>query len=120
MDIELMKEAYALKEVLESDERIIKLKQDETEMENSEEVMRLSYAFSCAQDEYNDILKHFKPESEEAKKYQRKLYEAKFNLDSHPLVKQYLQSYQEVRLIYNEIQNKIFKPFNTHECNEKR
>ena len=115
-----MNEAYALKEILEKDERVIKLKQDEYEMENSEEVMRLSYSFSCAQDEYNDILKHFKPDSDEARKYQRKLYESKANLDSHPLVKKYLQSYQEVRLIYNKIQKEIFNPFNTHECKEKR
>ncbi|MCH5172426.1 MAG: YlbF family regulator [Erysipelotrichales bacterium] len=115
-----MKEAYVLKELLENDERIIRLKKDEKEMENSEEVMRLSYAFSCAQNEYNDILKHFKTDSDEAKKYQRKLYEAKKNLDSHPLVKKYLQSYQEVRLVYNKIQDEIFKPFIAHECKEKR
>ena len=115
-----MKEAYALKELMETDERVIKLKKDEEEMENNEEVMRLSYIFSCAQNEYNDILKHFKVDSEEAKKYQKKLYEAKTNLDSHPLVRKYLQSYQEVRLIYNKIQKEIFKPFNNHECNEKR
>ena len=115
-----MKEAYTLKEVMESDERVIKLKQDEFRMENNEEVMRLSYAFSCAQDEYNDILKHFKAESEEAKKYQRKLFETKTKLDSHPLVKNYLQSYQAVRLMYNQIQREIFKPFGNHECNEKR
>lgn len=120
MDEELIKQAYALKELLDSDERVLKLNEAEKEMENSEGVMRLSYAYSVAQDEYNDALRHFKIESNEARELQKKLYEAKKSLDEHPLVQNYLKRYQDVRLMYNKIQNELFKPFNRHVCNEEK
>ncbi len=115
-----MKEAYVLKDEMEKDERVINLKKAEKAMENCEDVMRLSYAFSCAQDEYNDILKHFEIDSAEAKKYQKKLFEVKRKLDEHPLVKNYLQHYQKVRLMYEDIQESVFRPFTKGGCIEKR
>lgn len=120
MNDELLKEAYKFKETIENDERVTALKKAEKEMENSEEVMRLAYAFSCAQDDYNDTLRHFSMDSKEARDKQHKLYETKLALDSHPLVKEYNKKYKKVRLMYEKIQKEIFTPFNSHNCNEKR
>ncbi len=121
MEEKLIKAAEKLKETMESDVRTKKLLIAEKSMENDEEVMRLSYAFSVAQDEYNDILRHFSKDSEEAKKYQHKLFLAKQQLDLHPLVQAYLKCYQEVRKMYDEVDDAIFRKFHNWSCiNEKR
>lgn len=121
MDEELIKEAYILKEKLENDERVKLLNQAEKLMEQDEDVMRLSYAFEMAQTNYNDMLRFYDQNSDEVKNAQKKLYEAKKQLDSHTLVIDYLKKYQEVRKMYRQIEESIFAKFNNHKCiNEKR
>ncbi len=120
MKDEILSKAYTLKEALEKSDNVTKLKQAELLMEKDDEVMVLSYHFSCAQMEYNDVLKHFDKNSEQAIKVQKKLYETKKKLDEHTLVKNYLMAYQKVRQDYELIQKEIFAPFNMHECNEKK
>ena len=47
------------------------------------------------------------------------LYEAKLNLDNHPLVKEYNEAYKEVRLLYEIINKELFNDFNLkgkHQC----
>ena len=122
MDEKLMVQAYKLKEALENDERVLALSKAEKLMENDEDVMRLSYRFSLANDNYNEILRHFPLDSDEARKAQKELYEAKKNLDAHPLVSDYLKKYQQVRLMYKQVDEVIFNKFNNkHYCkSEKR
>ena len=95
--------------------------QKEKEMEQDEEVMVLSYHFSLAQNDYNVALRHYEEEHEEVKKAQRRLFEKKQKLDSHPKVQAYLSAFQKVRLMYDQIQMDLFDPF-THpsHCHEKK
>ncbi len=86
-DLENKIEAIA-HEIKNMDERK-KLEELSTKMENDPEVIKLSLIFQNAQENYNFALKHFKEDSEEVKKAQKSLYEAKKNLDEHPLVKEY-------------------------------
>ncbi len=122
MDEKLMVQAYKLKDALENDERVLALSKAEKLMENDEDVMRLSYRFSLANDNYNETLRHFPLDSDEARKAQKELYEAKKNLDAHPLVSDYLKKYQQVRLMYEQVDKVIFNKFNNkHYCkSEKR
>lgn len=122
MDEKLMVQAYKLKDALENDERVLALSKAEKLMENDEDVMRLSYRFSLANDNYNEILRHFPLDSDEARKAQKELYEAKKNLDAHPLVSDYLKKYQQVRLMYEQVDKVIFNKFNNKpDCkSEKR
>ena len=103
MDETILNLTYELKDALENSNEVKRLKEAEKNMELSEEVMALSYRFSNAQTEYNDILKIYKEDSKEAKEFQHKLYIAKKELDEHPLVKEYLSAFSEVRKIYENI-----------------
>ena len=117
----LLSKIYDLKEALDNDPRIILLKEKETIMENNDEVMMLSYYYSRAQDVYCDALKYYVEGSEELKEYQRKLFIAKEKLDSHPLVQDYLKAYQEVRLMYENIESTLITPFKSKiTCKEKK
>ena len=122
MDEKLMVQAYKLKDALENDERVLALSKAEKIMENDEDVMQLSYRFSLANDNYNETLRHFPLDSDEARKAQKELYEAKKNLDAHPLVSDYLKKYQQVRLMYEQVDKLIFNKFNNKpDCkSEKR
>ena len=79
MNEDLILEVYKLKEVLENDPRVKDMLEAERIMENDEDVMRLSYRFSIANDEYNEALRHFKIDSGEARNAQKKLYEAEIS-----------------------------------------
>lgn len=106
--MELYQKIEELKSLIENDERVIKLKEAEIKMNNSEEVQLLSYKKDLAASDYSDILNHFSRESETSKKYQKVLYENKKKLDEHPLVKEYMYWYIKVRDLYNEINEILF------------
>lgn len=116
MNEEIYQKAEKLKEILENDPRIIRLNEAEKRMDESEEVMALAYKKDMAAVKYSDTLNHFSEDSEEAQKALKELHEAKFNLDSHPLVKDYLKSYKEVRELYEEINKILFSSFSVDLC----
>lgn len=108
--------AGELKDLLDNDERLIRLNKLENELNNNEEVMALSYQKDLAVSAYSDALNHFANNSEEIKKYQHELFLKKEALDNHPLVKEYLKAYSEVRDLYFQI-NEIL--FNDSSLNKK-
>lgn len=111
MEIELLNSLYELKSALENDPRVLRLKELDKLLNENEEVMALAYRKDNANREYEDALRFFKEDSPEVKEKQRLLYEAKYNLDVHPLVKEYNQAYKEVRLLYEEVNKELFKDF---------
>ena len=108
MNKELLTSLTSLKDALENDERVITLNKLEKELNENEEVMKLAYLKDMAALEYDDALKHFSKDDEVVKEKQKKLYEVKYNLDSHPLVKKYNEVYQKVRLLYEHINEELF------------
>ena len=100
-----------LKNKIENSEIMQSLLIYEKEMENNEEVMALSYRYSCAQVDYSDLLKYYKEDSDEVRNAQKKLYESKLKLETHPVVKKYLDKYQELKDLYREIENELFERF---------
>lgn len=111
--------AGELKDLLDNDERIIRLNKLENELNNNEEVMTLSYQKDLAVSAYSDALNHFANDSEEIKKYQHELFLKKEALDNHPLVKEYLKAYSEVRDLYFQINEILFNDLSLHQ-KEKR
>ena len=111
--------AGELKDLLDNDERIIRLNKLENELNNNEEVMALSYQKDLAVSSYSDALNHFANNSEEMKKYQHELFLKKEVLDNHPLVKEYLKAYSEVRDLYFQINEILFNDLSLHQ-KEKR
>ena len=111
--------AGELKDLLDNDERIIRLNKLENELNNNEEVMALSYQKDLAVSSYSDALNHFANNSEEMKKYQHELFLKKEALDNHPLVKNYLKAYSEVRDLYFQINEILFNDMSLHQ-KEKR
>ena len=104
--------SYELKDLLSNDERLILLNMLETKMNESEEVMALAYQKDLAVSAYSDALNHFAKDSEEIKKAQHDLRVKKEALDNHPLVKEYLKAYSEVRDLYFQINEILFSNLN--------
>lgn len=111
--------AGELKDLLDNDERIIRLNKLENELNNNEEVMALSYQKDLAVSAYSDALNHFANDSKEIKQYQHELFLKKEALDNHPLVKEYLKTYSEVRDLYFQINEILFNDLSLHQ-KEKR
>ena len=66
--------AGGLKDLLDNDERIIRLNKLEKQMNENEEVMALSYQKDLAVSAYSDALNHYANNSPEIKKYQEPLF----------------------------------------------
>ena len=109
-----------LKEKLNNDPRVVLLNKLEKEMNENEEVMALAYKKDMACLKYSDALNHFSKDSEEVKEALKELHEAKKNLDNHPLVKEYLKAYVEVRDLYNEINEILFSDFTPNLCPKEK
>lgn len=117
MNEQILNKCQLLKEAIEKDPRILLLNQLEKEIENNEEVMVLSYKKDVALANYEDTIKYFKDDQDKIQKAQKLLAESKYNLDIHPLVKQYNKAYLEVKLMYEEINKQLFYIFRTHHKN---
>lgn len=112
--------AYQLKEEMNKDPRFIALNEAENKMENDPEVIKLTYQKDMKENAYNDALRHYSHDSEEVKKAQHDLYIAKRDLESHPLVRDYLVKYQVVRLVIEEINKTLFSDLNVELCKKEK
>lgn len=106
--------AGELKDLLDNDERIIRLNELENKLMNNEEVMALTYQKDLAVSDYSDALNHFDEKSEEIKQFRHNLFLRKEELDNHPLVKEYLKAYSEVRDLYYQINDILFGNLSLH------
>ena len=109
-----------LKEKLNNDSRVILLNKLEKEMNDNEEVMALAYKKDMAALKYSDALNHFSEDSEEVKDALKELHEAKKNLDNHPLVREYLKAYSEVRDLYAQVNEILFSDFSANLCPKEK
>ena len=111
MNEEIIKSIESLGKALKEDPRILLLNQLEEELSNNPEVIELSKKKDALEREYETVLSYAKEDSEEAKKCEKSLYEAKLALDSHPLVREYNSLYVPVRDLYMQIDDILFGPF---------
>lgn len=108
---ELIEKLESLKSELNNDEEVKKLNDLNDALNKNEEAMKLSYAKDMASVNFEDAIKHFGRNSNEAKDAQLKLYEANKALEENKLVKEYLQQYLIVSKIYGQINKELFDPF---------
>lgn len=113
---ELLELVYQLKDSLSKDPKIVKLEEIEDKMNNSLEVVRLASKKEAATDDYNFALSHFPNDSKEVLDAQTKLSNAKKELETNPLVKEYMEQYKIVRQFYNEINDILFSIINKDKC----
>lgn len=111
MSNELLEKLLLLKSELKSDKRVQKLDELEKALNSNEEVMKLAYKKDMASVAFDDALKHFGENSKEAREALKKLHEAKYALDVHPLVQEYNEAYKTVRLLYEYISKELFGEF---------
>ena len=108
-----------LKEKINQQECVIRLNELEKEMNNNDEVISLAYQKDLKASNYSDVLNHFNKDSKEANEALKALYEAKKKLESHPLVREYLKTYQQVRELYDHINNELFTPLKWQLCGKE-
>ena len=110
----------ALKESIKNHPSVILLNKKEKEMENNEEVMKLSFQKDQANEKYNDMVRYYGENSQEASLALKELHEAKKNLDSHQLVQEYLKAYKDVRELYQEINSLLFDIVKEDNCPKEK
>ena len=104
--------AYELKDSLSQDERVKRLNVLEGKMNNNDEVIALAYQKDLAASAYSDALNHFSDDAKEVIEARKELHEKKLALDTHPLVREYLDAYKEVRDLYIQINGLLFDGLN--------
>ena len=119
MTEEIYNIAILLRKAIEDDDRVISLNEIEKKMNENEEVMALAYQKDMAVEKYNDLLKYYRDDSEEVNKARQELALRKKELEEHPLVREYLNKYQQVRLLYERINNTLFSYLNNDMCPKK-
>jgi len=112
MDQILLEKASKLKEELDNLPEVKELERLNKLLNENEDVMRLAYKKDMCATKYEDAIRYFGKESDEAILAQKQLHLAKLELDKHELVKQYNKQYKIVREIYDKINKEIFDPFN--------
>lgn len=111
MEEKIIKELQTLKASIDNDERLLRLSELEKKLAENEEVKVLSKRLKEEEEAYSFALSSYGKSSDEAKKAQVALFNAKKELDSLPLVKEYNDAYIAVRDLYMQIDDIIFSPF---------
>ena len=112
MDQILLENASKLKEELDNLPEVKELERLNKLLNENEDVMRLAYKKDMCATKYEDAIRYFGQDSDEALEAQKQLHLAKLELDKNELVMQYNKQYKIVREIYAKINNEIFDPFN--------
>lgn len=116
MEERILSLCKTLNAALKNDNNFLLLNKLENELNNNDEIMKLSYKKDIACSKYSDLLKIYKEDNEEVLKAQKELNNAKKELDSHPIVKEYLKAYAEVKKILFEVNKILFSDYLNKEC----
>lgn len=110
--------AFELKDLLDNDPRIKILNDVEEDMKSNQEVKDLVFRKEIASILYESGLNNYGENSEEFKDSLKLLHKAKLDLDTHPLVRTYLDDYSVVRDLYFQINDILFSGLNLNmkEC----
>lgn len=111
MDLVLEKALTELKEAIASDPRVKFLSEVEAKLYEDPALLELVKKKNDLEKEYGSLLSYEEREGEKAKQLEHALYEAKLELDNHPLAKEYSEAFIKVRDIYMQIDDIIFGPY---------
>lgn len=108
MNIKLLDDSIILKDCIKNSKEYLTLLEKNKALENSDEVKILSYKKDMAILSYEDALKHYDKNSIEVLKEEKAMSAAIYNLNNHPLVKEYNLAFRDVNKIYQKINNELF------------
>lgn len=111
---ELITLARELKEILEQEQKVVLLNQLDLLLTQNQPLLILSESYQRAQANYQSMWESYGDDSPHVLRARSELHQVKIQVDSHPLVRDYLKAYGQVREIYQLIQQKIFTPFKSH------
>ncbi|MDY4936779.1 MAG: YlbF family regulator [Candidatus Onthovivens sp.] len=109
MDEKLVEKLSLLKTAIINSKEYQEFIEIEKKLTSNEEVMVLSYKKDMALVEYEDGLKHYSKNSQELININKNLAEATYNLNNHPLVKEYKKKLDALNKLYLEVENIIYK-----------
>lgn len=115
----LLEAANSLKEAMDIDPRFLSLKEKEKAALSSLEVQELQKKMEECAKEYQETFSCYPKDSKEVLSSEKRLYEAKKSLDEHPLVKEYLASFRQVKNLTLEMDDILFGPFRKRVLNIK-
>lgn len=105
--------AYDLKTTLEQEPCVVRLESLNQALNKEQELLRLSEEFHALQLDYERLWELYGDEHPQLLSVQKKLHQLKLTIDTHPLVKTYLEAYRDVRHLYQRLQKDLFTPFHT-------
>ncbi len=111
MQEDILKCVDELSLALKEDSRVIRLNSLEEKLYEDPALIELVKKKDDLERDYESTLSYSSKDSPEALKKQKALYEAKLELDSYPLVKEYNEAYIAVRDLYMHIDDIIFGPY---------
>jgi cell fate (sporulation/competence/biofilm development) regulator YlbF (YheA/YmcA/DUF963 family) len=111
---EIITLSYTLKQLIENDERVVHLNALDQALNQNQSLIQLTETYQQAQANYQAMWESYGDDSPHLLKARATLHQVKTQVDSHPLVREYLQAYGKVRELYQSIQQKIFLPFKSH------
>ncbi len=111
MQEDILKVIDELSVALKEDSRIKRLNELEEKLYEDPSLLELVKKKDALERDYEDTLSYSSYDSPEAITKQKALYEAKLELDSYPLVKEYNEIYVQVRDLYMQIDDIIFAPY---------
>ena len=112
MEQGLLDKILDLKKALDNEDIVKKLNDIELKMENDDIVKAHAYRLDCACIQYSDALKIYDIDNPILKTYHDKINQAKIELDGLNIVRQYYESFRQVRKLYDEINSIDFKDLN--------
>lgn len=112
--IEVITLAQKLKATIESDSRVELLNHYDEQLNRNQTLLSLVESYQFAQKNYQSMWESFGDDSPHLLRARAELHQVKTQVDSHPLVRDYLKAYGQVRELYQIIQQKVFSPFKSH------
>jgi cell fate (sporulation/competence/biofilm development) regulator YlbF (YheA/YmcA/DUF963 family) len=111
---EIISLALTLKEELEADDRVKRLNQLDAALNQDQSLIQLTEKYHQAQANYQAMWESYGDDSPHLLRARAELHQVKTQVDTNPLVRDYLKAYGQVREIYQRIQQTIFLPFKSH------
>lgn len=108
MNEKLLIDLVNLKEILKKSKEYEALSIKNQKLEESDEVKLLSYKKDMAIMNYEDALKHYDKNSLEVLSAEKVMSKAIYDLNNHPLVKEYNLAYRDLNEVYLKINHELF------------
>lgn len=108
MNEKLLADLVNLKDILKKSKEFEVLSIKNNKLNESDEVKLLSYKKDMAIMEYEDTLKYYNKNSLEVLNAEKAMSKAIYNLNNHPLVRDYNLAFRDLNKIYLKINHELF------------